>query len=293
MIRVYTVIKKELTVHDIKSQQEMDELTSKFKQAWVDCCNLNNLELRIISGILGVDSESLKITKQKGVFNPKYSKCFDEGCLFYTNISTPVVEFSKKLKLHHFHIFLKKRFLVTLRSCYSSGLVDSTIRTFQTLDPEERKPSVILSKLIHEIIDENSGAIFSIRELIDKIESEAMEDPKKKTVMRSIFSLKRQLSTLYRLLWAEKELLSDMSLGVIPNLKLVNEAKRIIDDASDDITRELEFLGYYDSSLDSILNLLNLGSIHGVERVLVLLTEALVVMTIVLIGLELAAWFLH
>ena len=61
----------------------------------------------------------------------------------------------------------------------------------------------------------------------------------------------------------------------------------------DDITRELEFLGYYDSSLDSILNLLNLGSIHGVKRVLVLLTEALLVMMAVLIGLELAAQFLH
>jgi hypothetical protein len=94
-------------------------------------------------------------------------------------------------------------------------------------------------------------------------------------------------------LWAEKELLSDISFGVIPNLKLVNEAQRIINDATDDITRELEFLGYYNNSLDSILNLLNLGSIHGVERVLVFLTEALVLMTIVMIALELAGTFLH
>jgi hypothetical protein len=94
-------------------------------------------------------------------------------------------------------------------------------------------------------------------------------------------------------LWAEKELLSDMNLGVIPNLKLVKEAKLIIDDASDDITRELEFLTYYDNSLDSVLNLLNLGSIHGVERVLVILTEALVVMTVVLILLEVVSKFMH
>ena len=120
-----------------------------------------------------------------------------------------------------------------------------------------------------------------------------MENPKKKTVTKAIFRLKRQLSTFHRLLWAEKELLADMNLGVIPNLKLVKEAKLIIDDASDDITRELEFLTYYDNSLDSVLNLLNLGSIHGVERVLVILTEALVVMTVVLILLEVVSKFMH
>jgi Mg2+ and Co2+ transporter CorA len=110
-------------------------------------------------------------------------------------------------------------------------------------------------------------------------------------VMQSIFELKRQLSTFHRLLWAERELLSDISLGVIPNLKLAGEAQRIIDDASDDVTRELEFLSFYENSLDSILNLLNLGSIHSVERVLVLLTLALVGMTIILVALELPGFF--
>ena len=120
-----------------------------------------------------------------------------------------------------------------------------------------------------------------------------MENPKKKTVTKAIFRLKRQLSTFHRLLWAEKELLADMNLGVIPNLKLVKEAKLIIDDASDDIEKELEFISYYDNSLDSVLNLLNLGSIHGVERVLVFLTVALVGMTIVLILLEVTSQLLH
>lgn len=292
MIRVYTVVKKELFVKDIDSQKDMDALTSKFKQAWVDCWDLDEKDVKIISGVLGVDVSTVKKLKE-GVIDPKYSKCFDEGCLFYTDISTPVVEFAGRLKLHPFRIFLKERFLVTLHTEYSSKIVDSTIRTFQTLDLEGRKPSVILAKLIHEIIDENSGATFSIRELIDKIENKAMESHKKKSIMHSIFRLKRQLSTFHRLLWAEKELLSDMSLGVIPNMKLVSEAQRIIDDASDDITRELEFLGYYDSSLDSILNLLNLGSIHSVERILVYLTLVLVAMTLVLIALELAGSFLH
>jgi len=280
------VVKKELFIKDIKSQKDMDKLRSKFKQAWIDGWDMDEREVNIISKVLGIGpSEVVKLKEEK--INPKYNKCFDEGCLFYTNMSTPVVEYSDKLILHRFRLFLKERFLVTLRSVYSSRIIDSTIRTFQSLPLNERKPSVILAKLIHDIIDENSGAMFSIRDKIDQIESQAMESHKKKSIMHAIFKLKRHLSTFHRLLWAEKELLSDINLGVIPNLSLANEAERIINDAADDITRELEFLDRYENSLDSILSLLNLGSIHSVERVLVLLTWALVFMTLVLVFIEL------
>src|SRR3989304_1876113 len=109
----------------------------------------------------------------------------------------------------------------------------------------------------------------SIRDLIDSIEERAMEGARNKAITKSIFKLKRSLSTLHRLLWAEKEMLSDLNLGVIPKLSLVPEAKLIIEDATDDITRELEFVDSFNNSLDSILSLQNLGSIHRVETNLV------------------------
>lgn len=285
MIRVYTVIQKELFVNDVGSQEEMNDLISKVKRAWVDCWDLDDEEVMIISRVLGVEPTILNGIED-GKVRPTYAKCFDEECPYYTWISTPVVEFANKLKLHPLSIILKERFLVTLRSGYSSRLIDSTIRTFKALEPEERKPSFVLSKLLHKIIDENSEAMVSIRELIDKIEGEAMENPRKKTVTQSIFKLKRGLSTLYRLLWAEKELLSDMNLGVIPHLKLAEEAKLIVEDASDDVTRELEFVDSYNRSLDSVLRLQDLGSIHRVEKSLVFLTAVLVVMTVALIILD-------
>ena len=60
----------------------------------------------------------------------------------------------------------------------------------------------------------------------------------------------------------------------------------IIEDASDDITRELEFVDSFNRSLDSILRLEDLGAIHRVESNLVLLTWALVILTIVLVLIE-------
>jgi Mg2+ and Co2+ transporter CorA len=196
------------------------------------------------------------------------------------------VEFADELKLNPLSIILKERFLITLRNGYSSRLIESALRTFRALEPKERKPSVILSKLLHEIIDENSGVMVSIRGRIDKIEEEALEKPRKKAVTRSVFKLKRGLSTLHQLLWAEKELLSDMNLGVIPHLKLTAEAKLIVNDAMDDVTRELEFVDSYHMSLDSVLRLQDLGMIHRVERSLVFLTTALVITNVILIILQ-------
>jgi Mg2+ and Co2+ transporter CorA len=285
VIRVYTVKNKELFETEVASKKEMDNIVAKVKRAWVDCSELDGKETRIVSDLMGVEANTLHGIGN-GKIRPHYAKCFDETCPYYTWISTPVVEFTNKLRLHPMSIILKERFLVTLRSKHSERLIESTLRTFNSLPPAERKPTVILSKLIHEIIDENSGAMVSIRDLIDNLEAEAMEGPRKKAVTKSIFKLKRSLSTLHRLLWAEKEMLSDMDLGVIPNLTLVPEAKLIVEDASDDITRELEFVDSFNRSLDSILRLQDLGAIHRVETNLVFLTVALVILTLVLILID-------
>ncbi len=285
MINVYTVSKKELFESSISSQKELERITRRVKRAWVDCWDLNEEEMQIVSGLLGVDATTLDGI-ENGKVRPSYEKCLDEECPFYTWISTPVVEFNGELKLHPLSIILRERFLVTLRTDYSSWLIESAIRTFKSLDPKERKPSVILSKLLHRIIDENSQAMVAIRGQIDKIEEEALEDARHKAITQEVFKLKRGLTTLHKLLWAEKELLADMNIGVTRHLKLVEEAKLIIRDALDDVTRELEFVDSYNRSLDSVLRLQDLGAIHRVETNLVILTVALVIMTAILIALE-------
>jgi Mg2+ and Co2+ transporter CorA len=256
------------------------------KRAWIDCSELDENETKIVAALLGVEAKTLNGI-ENGRIRPHYEKCLEETCPFYTWISTPIVEFAESLMLHPMSIILKERFLVTLRNNYSDRIIEATIQTFKAMTPEQKKPTVILCKLIHEIIDENSGAMVSIRDQIDKLEEQAMRGGKKTNVTASVFKLKRNLSTLHRLLWAEKEMLSDLDLGIIPNLTLVSEAKLIIEDASDDITRELEFVDSFNRSLDSILRLEDLGAIHRVESNLVLLTWALVILTIVLVMLEL------
>jgi len=285
LIRVYTVKEHELYANDVGSQKELNDVIGGIERAWVDCYDLNDKETKILSGLLGVEATTLDGI-ENGKVRPSYAKCRDEECPYYTWISTPVVEFTGELKLHPFSAIMKERFLITLRSGYSSRIIESAIRRFKILRPEERKPSVTLVGLLAEIIDENSLAMVSIRDLIDKIEEEALEEPRKKAITQSIFKLKRGLSTLQHLLWSEKELLSDLIAGVIPRLRLAPEAKPIVEDTVDDINRELEIVDSYNTSLDSILRLQDLGSIHRVETKLVQLTITLVALTVILIILD-------
>jgi Mg2+ and Co2+ transporter CorA len=242
----------------------------------------------VISKLLGVEATTLSGI-ENGKVRPGYAKCRDEECPYYTWISTPVVEFAGELKLHPLSIILKERFVITLRTGYSSRIIDAALRRFRTLRLEERKPSVTLVGLVSEIIDENSLGLVSIRAVIDQIEEKALEKPRIKEITQSIFKLKRELSTLQQLFWAEKELLSDLTVGVIPRLRLAPEAKPIIEESVDDINGELEIVDSYNTSLDSILRLQDLGLIHKVETNIVYLTVSLVALTIILILLEIAA----
>ena len=169
LIRVYTVKENELYVNDVKSQQELNAVVGKVERAWVDCWDCDDDETMIISKLIGVEATTLDGI-ENGKVRPSYAKCRDEECPYYTWISTPVVEFAGELKLHPLSIILRERFLITLRTGYSSRIIDSAIQRFKTMRPEERKPSVTLVGLLAEIIDENSLAMVSIRDLIDKIE---------------------------------------------------------------------------------------------------------------------------
>jgi Mg2+ and Co2+ transporter CorA len=288
LIRVYTVKENELYVNDVSSEKELDDVMGGVERSWVDCCELNDEETRIVSKLLEVEAATFDAIKS-GMIHPSYAECRDEECPYYTWISTPVVEFKDDLKLHPLSLILKERFLITLRNRHSTRLIESALQIYKVLRPEERKASVVLAKIFSEIVDENSRAIVPVRDLIDDLEEEGLEKPTKKSITKSIFKLKRGLNRLQRLLWAEKELLSDMILGVVPRFKLAPEAKTIVDSAADDIDRELEIVDSYNNSLDSILRLQDLGSIHKVETNLVYLTIALVVLTIILIGLEMAS----
>jgi hypothetical protein len=73
-------------------------------------------------------------------------------------------------------------------------------------------------------------------------------------------------------------------------LSSLNEKSRpIVDEAIEIIDREIDFLDSYSRSLDSILTLVDLSSIHKVESSINFLTIVLVLGTAILIFFEIIA----
>ena len=282
MIRVYTVAGKKLQSGEIVSSEVLYDLGSKVDWLWVDCVNLDNKETTIISDFFGIEANILNDIK-KGKTYPSCERYRD-----YSLISIPFVEFGKTLQVHPISVIMKEKILLTSRNEYSTKLVGKVVETLGSyiIENGEAHPSFVISRLFREIAEENSNAMMSLKEQIDKVEEKALEKPKDRSVTRSVLGLKREVFTLHRLLWIEKELMSDVKEGVIPYVKLDEEARLILGDAIDDVDRELEFVDSYSSALDSILRLQDLGLIHRVERTLIYLTATILLLTIVSIILS-------
>ena len=139
MIRVYTVKNKELFETDVHSKKGMDNIVAKVKRAWVDCTDLDEKEIRIVSDLLGVEATTLNGI-ENGKIRPHYAKCFDEMCPYYTWISTPVVEFTDELELHPFSIILKERFLEHCVASIPKGLSNQLSEHLMRCRPGKESP---------------------------------------------------------------------------------------------------------------------------------------------------------
>jgi len=282
MIRVYyTVSRKKFYSKDIASSEALHDLSSKADWLWVDCSDMDNKETKILSEFFGIESNVLNNVK-KGKFQPSCERYRD-----YVLISVPFVEFGNALQLHPISIIMKEKTLITSRNSHSTKLIEKVVETLEgyITEGEKADPPFIVSRLFREVADENSKAMMFIKEQIDKIEEEALEKPSEKSIAHSVFKLKREIFTLHRLLWIEKELMSDVRECVIPHMELNEEAKLIVNDAISDINRELEFIDSYGRTLDSILRLQDLGLIHRVERTLIFLTSIILVLDLILLAL--------
>lgn len=287
MIWAYSIKSEKLQARDADSLGELEELSGEVDWLWVDCLEPDDKELEIVAGLLK-ETEIIKTIKEKRIFS-RYERIND-----YTAVSIPLVVFESKLAMHPIYVFLREKMFVTIRSKNSSGPIENTLKTLHDCASgiicpsgvREISSSFVLSRLFHEATNENLDVIISIREGIDKVEEEALTNPRDKKISHSIFALKREISTFERILWSQRELMLSMREGVVPTLQFNEEIEPTLNYAINNISRELSLLDSNNSALDSILSLQDLGIIHRVERTLIYLTLIILVTEIILILLD-------
>jgi len=284
MIWTYTLTKSnKLQARDADSLSELQRLSKEANWLWIDCMEPDDKELEIIAGLLK-ETEIIDAIRNRQIF----SRC--ERINDYVLISIPLVVFKDTLETYPIYVFAKEKILITVRSKHSSKSITNTLKTFQDciLKVCERgvAPSFIVSRLLHEVSDENLDVVMALRARTDEIEEKALANPGDKQINKTVFALKREISTLERILWTQRELMLSIEEGVVPVIQSSELSKQTLSHAVSNVSRELSLISSNDNALDSILRLQDLGMIHRVERTLVYLTLLTLIVSIIMILIE-------
>jgi len=290
---MYTVQGKDFVATDVTSITQLMDVASN-QWIWVDIYDPNRKESEIILELLGnepefadqIEKRAIKpLSIHKGCVLCDYEKIHDCVCL-----TIPSIALEEQLRSYPIVLVKKKKMFITWgeEDGAHSKLIKLTIRRLRELVEEGEKPNSALAigMLLRETAINNSDVLLSVRERIDQMEEQALENGGKQLV-NSVFSFKKIISTLYRVMINEKDFMLDVDKSVIPRIKLDKKSKPIVDEAIEIIDRELDFMDSYTRTLDSILTLQDLASIHKVESSINYLTIVLVIGTAILIILEL------
>lgn len=273
--------------------QSMDIASNQW--VWVDIFDPNEKERKIITELIGNEPEIVEKIKKsmdeplnirhKGCILCNYEKIHE-----YVLVTIPSITFDEQLLAYPIFLAKKKKMIITWgeEAHNHSQIIKTTIRRLRegVEAGQDLNSSLVISVLFHEIAIKNSDVLLCIREKIDQMEEQALENGGKHLI-RSVFSLKKMISDLYRLMIEEKDFMLDVDKSVIPRIRLDKKSKPIVDEAIEIIDRELDFMDSYTRTLDSILTLQDLASIHKVESSINYLTIVLVIGTAILVLLEL------
>ena len=273
----------ELQARDANSANELKRLGKEANWLWIDCMEPDDEELNIVSGLLK-ETEIISAIKKRKIF-PHREKVND--CVL---LSIPLALFEDKLEIYPIYVFAKEKFLMTVRSMHSSEPIDSTLDTFRDCLSKvcqySNASSFIISRLLHEVSDENLDAVMSLRANTDKVEEEALDNPGNKKIGERVFVLKRQISELEKILWTQRELMLSVEEGVVPAIGSTKQDEQALSHAVNNVSRQLSLLTSNDDALDSILSLQDLGMIHRVERILIYLTLLTLIVSVISILIE-------
>jgi Mg2+ and Co2+ transporter CorA len=283
VIWTYTLTKSNrLQARDAHSSDELQKLSEKVSWLWIDCLEPSDEELEIIAELLE-ETKVINAIKNRQVFS-RYERIND-----YLLLSIPLVTFKDKLGTSPIYVFAKEKRFISVRGKASSKSIDNTLKTFQDcilrVECSVFSPFII-SRLFHEVTNENLDGIMALRERIDGIEERALAKPGDKRISKVVFALKREISALERVLWVQRGMMLDIREGVVPAVESSEMDRQTLSYAINDISRELSLIDSYGNALDSILRLQDLGMIHRVERTLIYLTLVTVSMNIIMILLE-------
>jgi Mg2+ and Co2+ transporter CorA len=296
MIWIYSVQGKDFVAADLTSLTQLRNV-ARNQWVWIDIFDPNEKELEILAELIGNEPELVEkfkdlMARPLDIKVEGHEFCNYEKVHEFGTVVIPSIIVKEQLLAYPIILAKKKKMIITWgeEGHSHSKIIKKTIKRLREGVEAEQvlNSSIVISVMFHEVAINNSNEVLCVREKIDELEEEALETGGKQ-IIRSVFLLKKMISSLYRLMIEEKAFMLDVEKSVIPLTKPNQKSKPIVDEAIELIDREIDYIDSYTRTLDSILTLSDLASIHKVESSINYLTIVLVISTILLVFFELMA----
>ena len=278
----YTLSQAKLQPQNITSISEIKELAKKAGWAWVDCTDPNEEETQMIAEL--VENKDVKsIIKSKEILST-YEKI--NG---FVMIQLVQIDFKERLETYPLYIFLNGQIMVTVRTQKMSAPIKHTMDTLQDCIQKvtcETSSSFVISRLFHDIVNENLNIVVTLRERICEIEQAALKKSAGKNIEEMVFDLKREITRFERILLVQRDVMLAIQEGIVPSIQTSQIDKNALNNTISNLSRELSLISSHSNALDNVLTVRGLGMIHKVETNLIYLTIALVILTVLLILIE-------
>jgi Mg2+ and Co2+ transporter CorA len=261
----------------------VEKLAKEVNWLWVDCLEPNDEELQIIAELLH-ESKVIDMIKTQQILT-QYERIND-----HVLIPALLVDFKEKLETYPLYIFANEKMFITVRNKNASRLINNTLRTLQDCVMKvkcDTSSSFVVSRLFHEIASENLNTIMTLRSSIAEIEEKVLEKPADEKIDKAVFKLKREITSLERVLWVQRETMLAIQEGVVPTIQVTDIDKQTLKHTISNVSREHSLLSAHNDALNSILSVRGLGMIHRVETILIYLTTLTLLTDVVMVLFEL------
>lgn len=282
MISTYTLSQAKLQPQNITSISEIKELAKKTGWAWVDCTDPNEEETQMLAELVE-DKDVESIIKSKKILST-YEKI--NGFVIIQLIQ---IDFKERLETYPLYVFVNGQIMVTVRTEKMVTPIMSTLDTLQDCIKKvtcETSSSFVISRLFHEIVNENLNIIVTLRDRISEMEQGALKKSTDKNIDEQVFALKREITKFERILWNQREILLAIQEGLVPLIQTAEIDKNALNHTVSNLSRELSLMSAHSNALDNVLTVRGLGMIHRVETNLIYLTFVLIILTVLTILLQ-------
>jgi magnesium transporter len=193
------------------------------------------------------------------------------GYLFLIVNPVSLTADGEDLDFRELDIFIGRNYVVTAHNGKEAIIDSARARLSRTAALPQITVSYVLYVLLDEVVDGYFPIVDMVEEEINSLEDLILSQPKQESLAR-VFTLKRMLLHLWRVVWPERDILSALSQPHMLAFADKNAAQYYMRDVSDHLFRIADLVGTFRDTLTSVIDLYMSSVSNRLNRVVNRLT---------------------